>query len=150
MQASLNLRRLVQSPYFCERRAPNARMENVEFGIMRLNNVNRRRCCAAACRRIPPSSAENICTKTQSVCAGAGLPATRYFRSPASVISQPLARRIVRSAALSLCSHSFVCLMTSLRGLLALDSRSQNGRTFRPSRVFKGAPSKVHDWQFLS
>lgn len=42
---------------------------------------------------------------------------------------------------LSLCSKSFVCLMTSLRGLLALDSRSQN-EELSYSHVFKGAPSR--------
>lgn len=42
---------------------------------------------------------------------------------------------------LSLCSRSFVCLMTSLRGLLALDSGSQNEElSYR--HVFKGAPSR--------
>lgn len=42
---------------------------------------------------------------------------------------------------LSLCSRSFVCLMTSLRGLLALDSGSQN-EELSYSHVFKGAPSR--------
>lgn len=42
---------------------------------------------------------------------------------------------------LSLCSSSFVCLMTSLRGLLALDSGSQN-EELSSSHVFKGAPSR--------
>lgn len=42
---------------------------------------------------------------------------------------------------LSLCSRSFVCVMTSLRGLLALDSGSQN-EELSYSRVFKGVPSR--------
>jgi len=42
---------------------------------------------------------------------------------------------------LSLCSGSFVCLMTSLRGLLALDSGSQN-EELSCSHVFRGAPSR--------
>lgn len=147
MQASLNY--FVQSPCFCfcMSNEPNSRMENIEFGIMSLN-VNRRRRCTAAYRRIPPSSAENICTKKQRV--RRGWPAAIFSKHR---ICQKLKLSFAAHCALealSLCSYSFVCLMTSLRGLLALDSRSQNERIFRASRVFKGAPSKVHDWQFLS
>lgn len=48
---------------------------------------------------------------------------------------------------LSLCSQSFVCLMTSLRGLLALDSKSQN-EELPYSHVFKGAPSRYMTGNF--
>lgn len=48
---------------------------------------------------------------------------------------------------LSLCSRSFVCLMTSLRGLLALDSGSQN-EELSSSHVFKGAPSSYMTGNF--
>lgn len=101
---------------------------------MRLNNVNRR-CCAAACRRTPhphppSSSTGSICTETQSVCAGAGAARDAIFSKPRICQTSTSCAAHCAFAALSLCSHSFVCLMTSLRGLLALDTRSQNGRTF--------------------
>lgn len=104
-------------------------MENVEFGLMRLNNVNRR-CCAAACRRIPPIiNREHSHRNTKRVRRGWAA-RNAIFSKPRICQSSTSCAAYCALAALSLCSHSFVCLMTSLRGLLALDIRSQNGRTF--------------------
>lgn len=101
---------------------------------MRLNNVNRRRCCIVR-RLILPSSAQEHFCKASARAAG-----NTIFSTPASVKSQPLCG-VFCVPGLSRCSESFVCLMTSLRGLLALDGRSQNDE-LSYSHVFKGAASR--------
>lgn len=68
------------------------------------------------------------------------------FKPPKSVRHGPSA--VLCVPRLSLCSQSFVCLMTSLRGLLALDSKSQN-EELPCSHVFKGAPSRYMTGNFL-
>lgn len=67
------------------------------------------------------------------------------FKPPKCVRYGPSA--VLCVPGLSLCSQSFVCLMTSLRGLLALDSKSQN-EELPCSHVFKGAPSRYMTGNF--
>lgn len=67
------------------------------------------------------------------------------FKPPKCVRYGPSA--VLCVPGLSLCSQSFVCLMTSLRGLLALDSKSQN-EELPYSHVFKGAPSRYMTGNF--
>lgn len=67
------------------------------------------------------------------------------FKAPKCVRYGPSA--VLCAPGLSLCSQSFVCLMTSLRGLLALDSKSQN-EELPYSHVFKGAPSRYMTGNF--
>lgn len=82
MQASLNRRRLVQFVFLCERRASNARMKNVEFGIMRLNNVN---IGAAALPRVvvfPHHQPRAFAQKHKACAQRQGCPQRGIFEAP--------------------------------------------------------------------
>lgn len=98
-----------------------------EFHIMRQYKWNRSYMSSISHYQLKKSSTELLC----SLCVILKPPkCVRY--GPSAVLCVP---------GLSLCSQSFVCLMTSLRGLLALDSKSQN-EELPYSHVFKGAPSR--------